>query len=107
MVERAPRGRRGTPAGGAIEEASEEERGGGGARVMTREDDEEEEEEAEPDRPYAAPPAGTTRRCLCDLVLRLPTWPTGDSTIDTAYSVSDMEAPESSGSSTEIRDIDS
>ena len=70
---------------------------------MILEDDEVEEEEAEPDRPYAASPAGTTRRCLFDLVLRLPTWPTGDSTIDTAYSVSDMEAPESSGSSAEYK----
>ena len=70
---------------------------------MTLEDDEEEEEEAEPDRPYAASPAGTTRRCLRDLVSRLPTWPRGDSTIDTAYSVSDIESPESSCSSTEAK----
>ena len=103
MVARAPLESRGTPSGGAIEEASEEECGGGGALVLAIEDDEEEEEEAEPDRPYAASPAGTTRRCLCDLVPRLPTWPTGDSTIDTAYSVSDMEAPESSGSSAEYK----
>ena len=69
--------------------------------MWTLEDDEEEEEEAEPDRPYAASPAGTTRRCLCDLVLRLPTKPRGDSPIESAYSVSDIESPESSGSSTE------
>ena len=84
MFERAPRGRRGTPAGGAIEKALEEELGGGAARVWTLEDDEEEEEEAEPARPYTASPAGTTRRCLCDLVLRPPTWPRVDSPSDTA-----------------------
>ena len=84
MFEREPRGRRGTPAGGAIEKALEVELGVGAARVWTLEDDEEEEEEAEPDRPYAASPAGTTRRSLCDLVLRLPTWPRGDSPSDTA-----------------------
>ena len=67
----------------------------------TLEDDEEEEEEAVRDRPYAASPAGTTRRCLCDLVPRLPTRPRGDSPIDTANSVSDIELPESSGSSAE------
>ena len=70
---------------------------------MTLEDDEEEEEEAELDRPYAASPTGTTRRCLCDLVTRLPTWPCGDSTIDTAYSVSNSESLESSGSYTEAK----
>ena len=70
---------------------------------MTLEDDEEEEEEAEPDRSYAMSPAGMTRRCLRDLVSRLPTWPRGDSTIDTAYSVSDIESLESSGSSTEAK----
>ena len=85
MFERAPRGRRGTPASGAIEKALEEELGGGAARVWTLEDDEEEEEEeAEPARPYAESPAGTTRRCLCDLVLRLPTRPRGDLPSDTA-----------------------
>ena len=65
---------------------------------MTLEDDEEEKEEAEPDRPYQTSPAGTTSRCLCDLVTRLPTWSRGDSTI-----VSDLESPESSGSSTEAK----
>ena len=84
MFEKAPRGRRGTPAGGAIEKALEEELGGGAARVWTLEDDEEEEEEAEPARPYAASPVGTTRRCLFDLVLRLPILPRDDSPSDKA-----------------------
>ena len=52
--------------------------------MVILEDDEEEEEEAEPDHPYAASPAGTTRRSLCDLVLRLPTMPRGDAPSDTA-----------------------
>ena len=84
MFERAPRGRRGTPEGGAIKKALEEELGGGAARVWTLEDDEEEEEGAEPARPYTASPAGTTRRCLCDLVLRLPILPRDDSPSDKA-----------------------
>ena len=67
--------------------------------MLTLADDEEEEEEAVPDRPYAASPAGTTRRCLCDLVPRLPTRPTGDSQIEMANSVSDIDSPESAGSS--------